>query len=133
MNKNHKLSGAEERLVIPWITAQFKRAALVCGYGHEDEDHAMQRVGFRAIRRNCQTYDAFGPEARILGLVPLLEDPDPRIRVMAATCLTLVLPEKAIPVLEHLEKYEESGAGMQALHQLRAYRYGKMRWINGLD
>lgn len=115
------------------LTEQFKHAAIVRGFGHEDEDHALQRAGLRAIRRTAQEFDAIGPEARLVGLVPLLDDPDPNIRVMAAACLALVMPERAIPVLEHIDKYDPTRASMQTMHLLSPYREGKLRWINGLD
>lgn len=121
--------------MVPYATGRFRRGALVRGFGHEDDDRAMERVGFRAVRRACQEFYACGEceRGRLLGLTPLLNDPDPNIRVMAAVCLVLFVPEKALPVLEELDNYGPSKVSIQAMIYLRQYRDGQMRWISGLE
>jgi hypothetical protein len=133
LSDERKLSEFDEKVVVPMLAAQFRRAALVRGFGHEDEDLVMQRAGIAAVRRTVQEFDAFGPDARLAGQGPLLEDPDPNVRVMAATCLVLTAPELALPVLEDLDQHDTSRASIRAMHALRNYRDGELGWINGED
>lgn len=86
------MSDAMQIPCAPSIVAQFKRAAIVTNFGHQDQDGAMQLAGLRSAKRAVQALDESGPGGR-QALVPLLEDPDPAIRVLAAAYQVKIIPD----------------------------------------
>jgi hypothetical protein len=113
--------------LIRYLIEQFKRAAIVVDFGYIDEDHAMQRAGIRSARQAIMVLDTCGPDAR-QALVPLLEDPNPAIRVYAAGFLLKVMPERALPVLKEIDEHCMERTTMTAFRILRRYERGDLDW-----
>lgn len=85
------------------VVKRFKHAAIALHYGYEDEDEAMQLVGIDAIHRAVAGFDAFGPNAR-LALGCLLDHSDHVVRAVAARHLLELSPERAVAVLDDIQK-----------------------------
>jgi hypothetical protein len=90
------------KLLMESLIGTFRRAAIVYHYGALDEDNAIARAGGRAVHRAVKTIEECAYEGR-LALVPLLEDPDPCVRVFAAGFLTRVMPERTVPILREIK------------------------------
>lgn len=93
------------RLAFLLLTDRFKRSARAANFGCVDDGQALENAGLRALTRIVGDLDLlFGvpaPEA----LVPLLEDPDPVIRVCAAGYLLETKSERALAVLRDLNAH----------------------------
>jgi hypothetical protein len=92
----------QEPAFIRHLIGQFKRGAIVAHFGYEDENYAMQRVGLKSAQQVVTVLDTYedGREA----LVPLLDDPDQGIRVIAASHLLKTMPERALAVIEEIHE-----------------------------
>jgi hypothetical protein len=113
-------------LLARFVVEQFKRGAIVAHFGYEDEDRAMQRVGLKSAHRAVQILDTEGDDGR-LALVPLLEDPDWGIRVLAAGYLVKVIPERALAVLQEIDEQCPTRARMTASHMLWDHKHGYLK------
>jgi hypothetical protein len=112
--------------VVPLAIEQFKRAAIVLDFGHIDEDNAMQDAGLDSAKRAVLMLDgrAEGRKA----LKPLLDDPNPAIRVLAARHLLKIVPETALAVLQDVRRfYRGVEAGMSAARIIWAYERGDLK------
>jgi hypothetical protein len=98
----------------------------VLDYGCQDEDHGIQRAAWKAIDRTLAEMDVFGPDARRF-LIPLLDDPDPAIRVMAGAGLLKIMPERAIKVLNDIEQNCLERTRWTAYRVLYSYKEGGWR------
>ena len=97
------MAGEAQNIILGYLVDQFKRAATVLHYGYEDEDEAMQLVGIDAIHRAVAGFDAFGPNAR-WALGCLLDHSDHVVRAVAARHLLELSPERAVAVLDDIQK-----------------------------
>jgi hypothetical protein len=111
---------------IPQLVEQFKAGAILYHQGLEDEKLAVQKRGQKNVFSAIQSLDAIGPEGRN-NLIPLLEDPDPGVRVYAAGTLVKVIPERALAVLKEIDDFGTTRAHMTAYHMLRSHRLGDLR------
>jgi len=48
-------------------------------------------------------------------------------------CLALIMPERAIPVLEEIDQNGSVKARFRAWETLERHRQGELGWINGLE
>jgi hypothetical protein len=104
------------------IVEQFKRGANRYHEGREDEDIQVQGEGKKDVFSALRALDALGPHGRD-ALIPLLDDPNPGIRVYAAGSLVKRMPELALPVLEDIKDYCITLAHRSASDML--WKYGK--------
>jgi HEAT repeat protein len=112
--------------LIPFLVERFKRGAIVANFGYQDEDNAMQLAGLNSAKRAIETLDGFGADGR-KALVPLLDDPNPAIRVLAARYLVKIMPETALAVLRHIERTYPDEAGTSAARILWSYERGDFK------
>lgn len=110
------------RLLMRSLIGKFRRAAIVYHYGAYDEDHAITRAGGRAVHRAVKAIEVCAYEGR-LALLPLLDDPDPCVRVFAAGFLVKITPERALPVLQDIKESWEVMQCRTASEML--FKYGK--------
>jgi hypothetical protein len=101
---------------------QFKKGALLYQHGQFMDDSKLMIAGIKMCRAAADRVDQ-GPEGR-LALLPLLEHTDEHIQAFAATYLYRVAPEKALAVLEYLDKYRYTSAERVAWDMLRAIKRG---------
>ncbi len=120
------MSRKKQTPMLQLLIGRFKRAAIVTHFGYEDEDAAIQRAGIASAKRAIEEIDAFGSGAR-LALVPLLDDPDPSIRVFAAGHLVKVTPERALAVLKEINERCPTLAQMTASDMLWRHRHGELK------
>lgn len=104
---------------------KFKRAAIVYHFGCQDDDKAMEKAGFHSLGVAMLVLDDLAAGRRFL--VPLLDDPDPSIRVFAAGYLVKIMPERALPVLKELEDTCLTEARMTACHMLIGHKHGELK------
>ena len=121
-----KMSGEAPSLSIAFLVGQFKRAAMVTHFGYQDEDEAMQLAGIDGVKRAIQNLDAFGADARS-ALVPLLDDADQVVRVLAARHLIKVLPERALAILKDIHLRGSTEARLTASAILQKYERGELK------
>jgi hypothetical protein len=119
------MNAKQQDPLIPFILEQFKRAAIVCDYGYEDEDNEMQIAGLKSARRAVQTLEALDADGRQF-LAPLLDDPNPAVQVLAAAYLVKIMPERALAVLRHLRDYCLDQPRMTAARMLRNHDRGDL-------
>jgi hypothetical protein len=119
------MSGMKQDPLIPFLIERFKRGAIVTHFGYEDEEDAMQLAGINSVKRAIEILDMFGPEAR-LALLPLLEDPDPGVRVFAAGYLVKAAPHHALPVLKEISELCLTEARMTARQMLWRRERGEL-------
>ncbi|HLZ65461.1 MAG TPA: HEAT repeat domain-containing protein [Aliidongia sp.] len=108
------------------LVEQFKAGAILYHQGLEDEKLAVQRRGQKAVLSAIQELDAFGPEGRN-NLIPLLDHPDPGVRVYAAGTLVKVIPERALAVLKEIDDFGMTRAHMTAFHMLWSHTHGGLK------
>jgi hypothetical protein len=111
-----------DEVIIPAMTAQFKRAAIVYHWGYEYDDARMQFAGKKSAEEAISALDTC-KDGR-LALVPYLDDPDPSVRVMAAGYLVKVMPERALAVLKELDERCMTRAHMTAFWFLQRHENG---------
>jgi hypothetical protein len=99
------MPGKQTDRTIRFIIEKYKRGAIVYFYGRLDESVPMQKAGCDSAKEALRALDALGARARE-ALIPLLEDPDPGIRVFAADDLLQIAPDKAILVLTAISNSE---------------------------
>jgi hypothetical protein len=110
-------------LIIQTMTAQFKRAAIVYHWGYEDDDDDMRAAGKKSAEQAVAALDTCGTRGR-MALVPLLDDPDPSVRVFAAGFLVKVMPERALAALKEVQDRCLTRAHMTAFHFLERHENG---------
>lgn len=111
-----------DEVIIPMMVAQLKRAAIVYHWGYEYDDRRMQGAGKRSALEAIQALDTC-KDGR-MALAPLLDDPDPSVRVFAAGFLVKVMPERALAVLKELDERCLTRAHMTAFWFLKRHEYG---------
>ncbi|QGM46570.1 hypothetical protein [Methylocystis heyeri] len=118
---------AKKRSPFAWIIIErFRQSAKVADFGYQQEDHAMQLAGLRAVDRAAKQLDLVcGPDGR-LELVPLLDDPDLSVAVFAAGYLVKRMPERALAVLNDIEQRGHVEVRMTAGSILRRYKKGEL-------
>jgi hypothetical protein len=110
----------------PILVERFRQSAKVADFGYQQEDHAMQLAGLRAVDRAAKQIDMLcGPEGR-LELVPLLDDPELSIAVFAAGYLLKLMPERALAVLNDIVRRGHIEVRMTARSILRRHEWGKL-------
>ena len=105
------------------LTTQFRRAAMVYHWGREQEDRKMQSAGEKSAAEAIKGLDIWD-EGRA-SLVPLLDDPDPSVRVFAAGYLVKVMPDRPLPVLQELDERGTTVAHMTAFWFLQRHKSGE--------
>lgn len=110
---------------ISFIIGQFRRGAIVLDYGCQDDDKSMQDAGWSSVQKAVDALDSFGPEGR-QALIPLLDDPEPAIRVMAAGYLVRTTPRRALAVLKEINETSAAEASMTAFRLLRRHARGEL-------
>jgi hypothetical protein len=120
------MSGKKSNLFARVLIDRFRQSAMVADFGYQQEDHAMQLAGLRAVDRAAKQLDMLcGPEGR-LELVPLLDDPDMSIAVFAAGYLIKLMPERALAVLNDIERRGHVEVRMTAGSILRQHEWGAL-------
>jgi hypothetical protein len=110
----------------PILVERFRQSAKVADFGYQQEDHAIQLAGLRAVERAAKQLDMLcGPEGR-LELVPLLDDPELSIAVFAAGYLLKLMPERALAVLNDIDQRGHVEVRMTAGSILRRYEWGEL-------
>ncbi|MDI9849993.1 DUF2019 domain-containing protein [Rhodoblastus sp. 17X3] len=112
------------QLVIPDLVQEFKQSAMTYYSACDDENFRKQKVKVKHTNKIIEALDCFGAEGR-LALVPLLDDPDQGIRVVAAAFLLKRFPEQAIAALEEVRKGPTYFPRMDAWSFLDSYAKGK--------
>jgi hypothetical protein len=56
------MADSRQNPLVPLIVGQFRRAALVSHFGHEDEDGAMQLAGLNSAMRAARTSTVLTPK-----------------------------------------------------------------------
>jgi hypothetical protein len=107
------------------IIKRFREGAIMYHHGCFLAINAIQCNGLDIIQLARDQLDAQGPNARD-ALVPLLEDPDPGVRVVAAGHLIKIMPERAMAELEKLKKYCITEAAGTARDVMRMHKYGEL-------
>ncbi len=107
------------------LVERFKTGALLFEEGHEDEDNDLQEKGRAAAHGAVRELDALGPHGRD-ALIPLLDDPDPGIRVCAAAHLVNVMPQRAVTVLKDIQDRCMTRAHMTASYLLWQHEHGEL-------
>jgi hypothetical protein len=109
---------------IPDLVEKFKQSAIAYYSACDDENFRKQKVEVERGNKIVEALDAFGAEGR-LALIPLLDDPDQGIRVVAAAFLLKVIPGRATAVLEEIRRGPTYFPRMDAWTFLDSYSAGK--------
>jgi hypothetical protein len=107
------------------LLADFKAGAQLYAEAIEIEDNEAADEGKMASRAAVQALDAQGPHGRDV-LIPLLDDPDPAIRVAAAAYLVKIVPQRALAELRNIQDTCRTRTHMTAFHLLWAYEHGDL-------
>ncbi|WP_296714222.1 hypothetical protein [Rhodoblastus sp.] len=111
---------------IPDLVEELKQSAMTYYSACDDENFRKQKVEVKHTSKIIEALDCFGAEGR-LALVPLLDDPDQGIRVVAAAFLLKPFPERAIAALEEVRTGPTYFPRMDAWNFLESYTKGKWR------
>ena len=108
------------------IFDRFRAAALLYQHGLFLRSNRIESKGLDGIQAAKKELDALGPDGR-RELIPLLDDPDPGIRVMATPYVYPFVPERVLAVLNEIDKNCETDATMTAFHYLNQIERGAFR------
>jgi hypothetical protein len=106
------------------LVENFKQSAIDYYSACDDDNFAKQKTVGNRRSKIVQKLDAFGTQGR-LALIPLLDDADQGVRVLAAAFLLKVSPEQAIPVLHEISKGPKFFPRIGAGDFLDSYAKGK--------
>jgi hypothetical protein len=116
----------KEAPVVSSAIGQFKHAAIVADFGYRDEDEAMQIAGQQSAARAVRALESLSTDGR-MALIPLLEDADLAIRVLAAGYLVKVIPEQALTVLKQINEARSEEASITAFRLLMLHDLGELK------
>ena len=120
------MSGKDDGTAIVQLIEQFTAGAVLYHQGLEDEALRVQRKGQQAVLGAIKALDALGPHGR-KSLFPLLDHPDPGVRVYAAGTLVKIIPERALAALQEIKNFGITRAHMTAFHMLQSIQDGDLR------
>ena len=120
------MSDKDDEASIVQLIEQFTAGAVLYHQGLEDEALRVQRKGQQAVLGAIKALDALGPHGR-KSLFPLLDHPDPGVRVYAAGTLVKIIPEQALTVLQEIKNFGITRAHMTAFHMLQSIQDGDLR------
>jgi hypothetical protein len=104
----------DNQQTIQHLIEKFKQSAIDYYSACDDDNFAKQKTVGERRSEIIRKLDAFGTQGR-LALMPLLDDTDQGVRVLAAAFLLKVSPERAIPVLREISEgptfFPRIGAG----------------------
>lgn len=106
-----------------WID-RFRRAAILFHSGQYLNLRKMETAGSNAVAALIRKLDADSTTGRDI-LIPLLKDKEVYVQVSSARYLILSHPELTIPLLQHLEEHDVTGADFSALNILWVYEHDK--------
>ena len=108
---------SEEHDSLDEMVARFVHGARTLHVGYYLDIRAVERKGLKIIGIAARQIDATSPEGRDL-LLPLLDHDEEGVRVVAAAALYQSHTERAIAVLQHVDRFgitEASGLAMKIL------------------
>ena len=109
------------------LVAQYAAAAAAHGAASESCNSEEANKQADIVAKVYRQLRARGPEAQ-LGLLGLLEDPDPSVRCWAATHALEFAPERGEPVLRQLARGNPGFVRADASASLQVWREGKLRF-----
>jgi hypothetical protein len=108
----------------PNLVEKFKQSAMDYYSACDSEAFSKQKIVIGRTNKIVDSLDSVGDEGR-LALVPLLDDSDQGIRVLAAAYLLKLIPHQAIAVLKDVEKGLTIFPRIDAGRFLESYARGK--------
>lgn len=118
--------GWDEKIAETWIE-QFKRAAILFHGGIFLGIQPIEQAASKACGKLIRKLDADCPNGREI-LIPLLQDKDPNVQVIAAQYLLASHPELALPVLRHLKTRPPLAVADTAGYLIMAHEDGRYSW-----
>jgi hypothetical protein len=106
------------------LVEKFKQESLSYYSACDDEHFAKQKTAGRRVNQIVHDLDSCGMEGR-RALIPLLDDADQGVRVLAAAFLLKVSSERAITVLDEISKGPTIFPRLDAGNFLDSYAEGK--------
>jgi hypothetical protein len=114
------------RLTITNLIEAFRQSTIDYYSECENQNFKKQKILISHTNKIIDALDSLGAEGRF-ALIPLLDDTDQGIRVVAAAYLLKVIPERAIAVLKEIEKGPTIFPRLDAGDFLDSYANGKWR------
>lgn len=106
------------------LISQYKQATTTYFEACDNEHFKTQKAEMDRVNRIVDALDSFGAAGR-LALIPLLDDADQGIRVLAAAYLLKVIPDRAVAVLKEIQRGQTIFPKLTAGEFLDSYAKGK--------
>jgi len=110
------------------LVERFRAGALRCSLGMELEEKQYIRRGEKLMIAAYKDLKALGSDVCLSALTPLLEDPEPYVRLHTATNLLIDRREQALVVLRDIIRNGPPGAFFKAEWALELDGYLQAGW-----